>query len=176
MTRLTKGEEAAILFLIGNALLIPLLITFLLEWQCSSSGFQGEVYWGLLFQYHQTIELLRPAVIWGVRWSGPECRRKREGLAQPPVTFSLWFTALCTQWLVTLETWLSRSQPPEADGGCSGPLAQGHLAARAGSPSWVSNSPLSSRTCQLRLETGLPWNFFLSLLAVFLKLYHFISL
>ena len=49
---------------------------------------------------------------------------------------------------------------PEADRGHLGPLAQGHLAPWAGSPSSESATGPRSRTSQLRLEIGLPWNVF----------------
>lgn len=121
---------------------------------------------------------LRRAVVWP--WVG----RKRR-LSAACRTFSLWFAAWCAQSLVTLvrtvaghpgKMWLSRSQPQRLVEAVWGLLAQGPwkpgLALRPES----ATAP-RSRACQLRLETGLPWNVFSpSLLVVFLKLYHFISL
>lgn len=113
---------------------------------------------------------LRRAVVWP--WVG----RKRR-LSAACGTFSLWFAAWCAQSLVTLGRRDSADHSPR---GWWRPFG-----ASWRKDTWKPGLALRpesataprSRACQLRLETGLPWNVFSpSLLVVFLKLYHFISL
>ena len=79
---------------------------------------------------------LRHAVVW--LWVG---RKRRLSAACSDLLF-----VICSLVHTVAghpgKTWLSRSQPQRLVEAVRGLLAQGHLAARAGSPSWVSNSPM----------------------------------